>query len=488
MAQQAKVDSTHEEYDERAPAWKRCRDVSDGQEAVHKRGTEYLPKLTDQSDQDYLAYKTRASFYNATWRTLGGLLGMMFRKEPTIELPAGVNSYLPDIDMAGMTLETFARNVALEVLEVGRVGILVDHPPRPQVGPISLAASNAIGLRPKLTIYKAETITNWRYGRVRNRWQLVQVRLKEEVCEPDGEWGETEIVQYRVLEMIEGEGGSYTYQQRLFRKDEKTKEWVQFGEPIVPTMANNALDFIPFYIAGVDGVDSEPDAPPLIDLVDLNLAHYRVTADYEHGCHFTGLPTLFLSGIRADKDGKTPTFYIGSQAAILVDDPNADGKFIEFTGQGLGALVANLDRKEQQMAILGARMLFAEKRAAEAAETASIHRTGENSVLAAIAGGVSEAMERALSVFCKWAGADGEVKYQLNRDYNPAMIDAQQLTALLKTVQMGQMSEQELFYLLQRGDMIEGNKTFEQHQEEVASTELPRPVVAPANEQTSIAA
>jgi len=30
----------------------------------------------------------------------------------------------------------------------------------------------------------------------------------------------------------------------------------------------------------------------------MNLHHYQVSRDYEHGCHFSGLPTLFISGYR----------------------------------------------------------------------------------------------------------------------------------------------------------------------------------------------
>jgi len=65
------------------------------------------------------------------------------------------------------------------------------------------------------------------------------------------------------------------------------------------------------------------------------------------------------------------------------------------------------------------------------------------------------------------------------------MLDAQQLTALLKAVQMGQMSQQSLFELMQRGDTIDSELTFEEEQERIGAQELPKPVVAaPANDAT----
>ena len=38
------------------------------------------------------------------------------------------------------------------------------------------------------------------------------------------------------------------------------------------------------------------EAPPLNDLADVNLSHYRGYADHKHGLHFTALPTVvFMS-------------------------------------------------------------------------------------------------------------------------------------------------------------------------------------------------
>lgn len=478
-----KIDTPHKDYGKYALKWERCRDVSDGQDAVHAKGEKYLPKLGTQDRTDYAAYKCRAGFYNATWRTLNGLLGMMFRKPPTKVLPGALETFEPDIDMAGTSLETLARKVALEVLEVGRIGIMVDYP-QADVKAISVAAAEARGLRPMITTYRAECIKNWRFRRVNNRWMLSQVRLAEKVSEPDGEWGEKEVEQIRVLDLDEAD----QYRVRLFRrKDGNAGEWEQASE-FWPLMNNQKMGYIPFAIVGVDGVEAELDEPPLIDLVDLNLAHYRVTADYEHGCHFTGLPTAVVSGY-SPVDGGQDNLYIGSTTAWVFPDSEAKAQFLEFTGQGLGALKENLDRKEQQMAILGARMLFAEKRQVEAAETAAIHRSGETSVLAAIATGVSQALEWALGVFRDWAGASGDVTYQLNRDFNPAMLDASQLTALMKQVQMGLMSEDTHWQILQRADIVDSEQTWEKEQERINQQGPVRPVVEAANDgQDGVAA
>ena len=80
------ANSTHLDYDAALPAWLRARDVIAGDDAVKAGGTKYLPRLDSQSDDEYLAYKTRACFFNATSRTCDGFLGLLFRRDPEVKL------------------------------------------------------------------------------------------------------------------------------------------------------------------------------------------------------------------------------------------------------------------------------------------------------------------------------------------------------------------------------------------------------------------
>jgi len=102
------VNSTHPDYDANLVAWQRARDVIAGEDAVKAAGTRYLPRLDSQSDDEYLAYKTRASFFNATARTADGFVGLIFRREPTFKLPdkgSGVgralDAFVEDADLLG---------------------------------------------------------------------------------------------------------------------------------------------------------------------------------------------------------------------------------------------------------------------------------------------------------------------------------------------------------------------------------------------------
>lgn len=447
-----------------ADKWQRCRDTVSGQDAVHAAGVRYLPKLKDQTDEDYKAYVTRSLFYNATWRTIAALSGMLFRKAPELECSESIKPMLEDVTMSGVSFHTLAQQTAIEILTSGRMGILVDYPPQSSEGK-TVADVEAMGIRPSMQTYPAESIINWKTSRIGNATVLSMVVLTEDAdLEPDNEFEHKTETHYRVLDLFNG-----IYRVRVFRINDK-KEDEQVGADLFPLLAGNPLSFIPFYFIGVDDTAPNLDEPPLIDLVDANLAHYRLDADHKHGLHFTGLPTAVVSGYTPENN--TERLYIGSQTAWVFPDPQASASYLEYAGQGLGAIATEKDKLEQYMAILGARLLSSEKKATETSQTAQIHRAGESSVLSAIAHTISMGLTAALRTFSKWAGIeDDEASIELNREFLPPEITPQELTALLSGWQMGApgLSDQGLFDILKQRELIREDVTLEDEQARISS-------------------
>jgi hypothetical protein len=470
------IDKPHDEYTVALPKWERCRDAVAGQSAVHQKGVTYLPMLTEQSQEEYNAYKLRATYANFTGRTLEGLVGMVFRKAPTIEAPDSMQDMLADVDLRGTTTAGLAEYTVSEVLKVGRIGYLVEFP-QVSATPINAAAAAAMNLRPYASRYCAESIINWRVERINNVMQPTLVVLSETHEEREDEYSSNYVPQLRVLKLVEG-----VYVQEVWRKADNS-DWVMV-ESVVPQMRGAPLDFIPFYAFGPMENTLCVQEPPILDLADLNLAHYRVTADYEHGTHFTGLPMLFLAGIRLEDNQKV---FIGSQAAIVSDNPDAHGEFIEFSGQGLGALEGNLDRKEKQMAVLGARMLEQQKAGVESEGAMQLRSNGESSVLAAMANLVSMGMSKMLTFMNLWAfGSEEEVKVSLNTDYMPVGLTSAELAELVKSWQSGAISFDTLFANLQRGEIIAADVTIEDEREKIEA-EAPSLAVEDGNSQRSAA-
>ena len=455
------VKTQHREYIAMSDKWMRCRTVACGQDAVHGAGAMFLPKLVDQSTTEYDAYRQRATFYNATWRTIAGLQGMLFRKPSIVTLPPVVQTLVEDVNMSGESLHMFAMESVEECLMTGRYGVFVDYP-MVDLANTTAADAIALNLRPLLKGYKAESIINWKAGVVKNAVVLTMIVLTEETEVPVDEFKTMCKTQYRVLDLApmsnqDGSIGPVMYRVRVFEINDKDDSDMLISETF-PIINGVYLDFIPFYFVGADSVSWDTDEPPLIDLVDLNLSHYRTNADYEHGCHFTGLPTPIISGYTAvNADEK---FYIGSTSAWVFPRADASATFLEFKGQGLSALKDNLDRKETQMAVLGARMLEGQQNRGASENTTTLNLGGEQSTLSAMSECVSIGLERALTTFALFAGVKGApVKYRLNKDFFPMPMTALTLTALVASWQNGAISYETLFANLQRGEVVDIDKT-----------------------------
>src|SRR6185436_4892443 len=226
------------------------------------------------------------------------------------------------------------------------------------------------------------------------------------------------------------------YVQRLWQKGASGK-WAQVGPDIVPRRNGVTMTSIPFFVFGPEENSLRMQQPPLLQLADVNYGHYMNTADLEHGAHFTGLPTPWISGYQAKTGEKIA---LGSTEVMCFPDPNAKAGFLEFAGTGLGVLEKRCEVKEQQMAALGARMLAPEKAGVEAGQTLAMRHTGESSVLAGIANLVSDGLASMLAFMAEWAGISGEITYKLNTDYLPTGLTAQELTALVAGWQSGAYS------------------------------------------------
>jgi hypothetical protein len=165
---------------------------------------------------------------------------------------------------------------------------------------------------------------------------------------------------------------------------------------------------------------------------------------------------------------------VGSVTAWMLDDPAAKWGYLEFSGQGLTALVQNLEKKEQYMAVLGARMLEELKKGVEAADTAAIHRAGEQSVLASIALMISLGMTNSLNWFAAWAGIPGTVTFGINRDFLPTPMDPIALAQLVAAWQQSAISYVTLFENIKRMGIVPDDR---QPEEELASIEAAPPTL-----------
>lgn len=468
------VNSTHPDYDTSATSWLRARDVFAGEDAVKAAGERYLPKLDSQTDDEYSAYRARASFFNATARTVDGFVGLIFRRESAVKLPdpgAGVGKALAgfrdDADMLGTPLESYAKNVVSEVITVGRAGTLVDW-------------EGDVERRAYAVLYPVEQIINWRTERVNGRNVLTLLVLKESGKQKAGkgdEFENEEVEQLRVLRLVRDgetsgqEKSGWFYQVEIWqvladghRPKRRKQEWVKV-ESRIPLRLGKPLPLIPFVFHGPRNGLCCVDKLPLADIIAVNLDHYRLNADYKHGLHFTALPTAWVSGF-----DKASSLRIGSSTAWVSETPGATAGFLEFTGQGLTTFERAMDRDERLMAVLGTRMLEAQKRVGESAEAIELRQSGENSVLSAVSLSVSDSLTHVLRWVYWWNSTEespeqiGEdvVLMELNSDFSTKGMSSQEITAVVAAWQAQAISRDTMCELFRRGEVLPASRTNEE--------------------------
>lgn len=440
------VNSTHKEYDTNSAKWARIRAVVDGTDAVKAAGTEYLPKPNGHTGEDYAGYKIRAEFYPATQRTVDGLLGAVFRKEPMLEVPKGQETILENTTLRGLDFTNFAKMVVRETLTLGRYGVLVDV----------MDGDNM----PFASGYCAENILNWRYTFVNRKPVLTLVVLAEMATKSgaEDEWQTEAVERFRVLQLgqIEGDStGAMVYVQRLFEKtiNATGTETIAEIEQIVPLRRGERLDRIPFTFFSPLDLTASVEKSPLIDLVDVNLSHYRTSAELEEGAYFTGLPMYVISG-RPQGEAEVTEFAVGSRTALMLEE-GGDAKVLTVDGQGMGLLQGMMEDKEKRMAVLGARILEDQKAGVEAAATVSMRHRGENSMLGSVSDTCSRGLKSVLEDMVWWNGVnDPEVQSDLNKDFISAQLSPKELVELTAAYQQGAFGPEVFFKALKDGERI----------------------------------
>jgi hypothetical protein len=431
---------THPDYDAAKAKWARARDVLAGEDAVKAAGEKYLPRLDSQSDDEYAAYKARASFFGATARTLEEYLDLVFRKGPGVVLGSGngLGAFLADCDRWGAPLVSYARRVVSEVLAVGRAGTLVLQDPASK--------------RPFVSFWRAEQISNWSVERVAGRRVLTGVVLRAGIAGGKSQMADGNRV--RVFRLVDG-----VCVQEVWSLAGET--W-SIAETSEVKRDGVALGFIPFVFHGPRNSRPDVDRLPLGDIIAANLDHYRLDADYKHGLHFTALPTAWVSGF-----DKAAPLRIGSSTAWVSEVPGASAGFLEFSGAGLAHIERAMEKVERRMALLGARMLEGTG-VPVTGQGGSVPVGGELCGLGSIVASLNQSLSRALGLAHWWLeGGDleegtGRVSFAMNTDLGARAMSGEEITAVVAAWRAGAISRETMLERLKRGEVLPDGRSVAQ--------------------------
>ena len=408
------IDSLHPNYND---AWETVTTNAFAGDVL-----DYIPRLVGQSKVEYNAYRERATYFNVTRRTAYALVGALLRK------PYESNVETDDVKIYGdLSFDEFLAETILGVMTSGRMGLLCDY-------------NDETG-SPYIVSYPNCTITNWRMN---NNDELEFVILREDKYDqkPDDPYAVEHKVCYRELTVIDG-----AYTVRIWHQTHG-KQW-EITEEYVPSYRGSPLTFIPFVF--INSVDTTPKVcePTLYNLGQINISHFRTSADIEHAAHFTALPQPYISGALANDKTELP---IGTFDVWQLEEGSTTG-YLEFSGSGISSLQDIQKHKEDQMGAIGTRMLQ-DKKGVESVEALRIRQGSESATLVALASAVENGFEMVLAFYDIWNGGDGNVDFMTNKDFSPATMSPQEMKTLMEAYLAGTISQDTFLTNLFEGEIV----------------------------------
>ena len=316
------------------------RTVVGGTKLMRVAGENLLPKHPNEEAVDYDRRLARAVLFNALAKTVNGLTGMVFRKDPVLsdDTPAMIVEHAKNIDLAGRDLSVFARDVYNDAMTDGHSWVMVDAPRVAEGEVVTLQQERERGLRPYWVQILKQDAINWRYELVDGRPVLTLFVYRELAMVPSGDFGEEVKERYRVLRP-----GSFELWEKVQSKTKTQWNLVDVG--------TTTIDYIPVVFVPTNRTSHFRSDPPLLDLAYENVEHWQVRSDHRHALMFASVPLPVFIG--TEMEGVA----WGPNRALFIDNPDASASILETSGSSIGESRQELKDIEARMAALGLQML-----------------------------------------------------------------------------------------------------------------------------------
>lgn len=381
-----------------------------------------LPREEGEEIKDWRRRRDRSVLYNAFARAVKVMVGKPFSRPINTEnVPSEtLRKWLDqDVNLERANLTVFAKNVFTNAMIDGVAFILVDYPRAPievltgEVKP-SLADARQSGARPYLSLVRADELIGWKWRMNAGKPTLTQARILLRVQVDVGEWEQSTVEKVLVIDeqsfavYSQGENGKW---------NEKPDE-----EPVPHTFG--VVPLIPVYCNKVGFMRGRP---PLYDLAELNLAHYRSDSDQRHILHVARVPILMGSGFN---DEEIDELVVSPNSIVVSANPSASLGYVEHSGSAIAAGRDDLTRLEEQMAMLSLELML--PRPGNPTATQSLLTFTESaSELEAMVVSLNDALNAVIELMARLAGEEaGNV--QVYNKFLITMRDASDLTALMQ--------------------------------------------------------
>ena len=439
------------------PHWLMIEDLAGGTYEIRMKHRRYLPQEPREQDDAYenrLARSTCPPYFQRLERMLAG---MLTRKPVKLQDVGDVQrEQLFDVDLQGNDLNVWTYEAARKMIRYGHVGVLVDVP------------QDGNG-RPYWVTYTPREILGYRTEIIDGKTTFTQLRLLEKIIEPDGEYGEKEVTQVRVL---------YQGRYEIHRKNDN-------GKFVVVDEGETTLSEIPFSVAYANRLTLMESRPPLEDIAELNIKAYQVQSDLDNQLHISAVPLLGFFGFPQSSEEVTA----GPNEAIAFP---AEGRaeYIEPTGRSFDSQFQRLEQLEKQINELGLAAVLGQKLSAETAEAKKIDRSQGDSTMMVVAQQMQDLIDNSLVFHAQLLGTTEIGSSFVNRDFLSTRLEPKEIQSLLQLYTAGTITQKTLLDQLTQGEVLGDEFDVD---EEIEATQMgglidteaetPEPEEEPAAEQ-----
>ena len=432
-----------------------CRDLMKGGQHMREKGTTYLPRFPQETEEDYEARLESTWLFDGVGKTIDDLSGKVFEMPVMLaETNTDLDMWAFNVDLQGRDIAQFSRDVFDEAQAAGISFIMVDAPARGELTRIQAQAGN---FRPYFVSLSLEDVLGIKTEVIDNVPTLTQIRIMETVFEDsDDEFKPNEIEQIRVCTLPTEDGRiSGTVNLRLFRQN-SDNQWRVFEE--------YETGMPKIYVAACDlGRDGYMKAkPPHARLAEINLAHWRSQSDQANIMHHARAPMKFFHGYSKED---LEEFTEGAGYAFYSSNENAKIGVVEHSGAAIDAGRTELKDMEFQMQAMGLQLIVS-RTGASTATGDLIDEQKINSRLGMWADNLKDTLELCFTWMAEMADINAEkIDIVINKDFAANALSHLEMDALNKMYLTEVISKQTYINEAKRRNILSEEVTFDDEQD-----------------------
>lgn len=375
-------------YDSYSDQWKYLLESYLG--GTDYRNAGHLTKYQLETDGEYNARLRATPLENHCQSVISVYNSFLFRENPDRDFGSiagnpDLENFLKDADFDGRSLDAFMKDVSTWTSVFGHAWIIVS---KPNVGAITVADEQALGIRPYVSLLTPMVVTDWTWSRQPSgRTELTYLKYLEEVN------GNVRVIKEWTKETV-----------RTVTVDIKNET---INSDIVEV---NGLGKIPAVIAyNGRSVVRGIGVSDIADIADVQRFIYNATSEVEQTIRMDSHPSLV----------KTPETQAGSGSGAIIHmpenlDPGLKPYLLEFNGASVDSIYASINHAIEsidKMANTGA------VRATESRTMSGVAMETEfqllNARLSEKADNLELAEEQMWKLWCEYMGYawDGEIDY-----------------------------------------------------------------------------